>query len=235
MKPTTIGWSQHYVTALRRYLQPGPRAGQAGLQPAWRLGRQAATLGLETLELARIHEQSLRTLASAANGAGLVKRAGMFFAGALAPILETPRVMRQNEVKLNRLNITLGRRTAALAVANDKLQRSIVCRQEVEASLKLSANNYARLLKESRQLQQGLRWLTRQVLQAREKERLKLSRELRNEIAQTLLGINVRLLTLKQAARRNTAGLKNEIASSRRLVLKSTRSVQRAAREIGNA
>jgi hypothetical protein len=76
-----------------------------------------------------------------------------------------------------------------------------------------------------------LRQLTHQVLAAQEDERKKISRELQDEIAQTLLGINVRLLTLKQEARSNTKGLKNEIASTQRLVLKSAKSVRRAARE----
>ena len=59
--------------------------------------------------------------------------------------------------------------------------------------------------------------------------------ELQDEIAQTLLGINVRLLSLKQEARNNTKGLKNEIASTQRLVVKSAKSVRRVAREFGNA
>jgi hypothetical protein len=48
-----------------------------------------------------------------------------------------------------------------------------------------------------------------------------------------LLGINVRLLSLKREARRNTKGFKNEIASTQRLVVKSAESVRRVAREFG--
>ena len=61
-------------------------------------------------------------------------------------------------------------------------------------------------LKASLQLQKHLRQLTHRVLVAQEDERLKLSHELRDEIAQTLLGINVRLLLLKQAARSKAKG-----------------------------
>ena len=50
MKQKLIGLSQRYATALPP--KPGPRS---NLQPAWRLGRQAVGLGLETLELARSH------------------------------------------------------------------------------------------------------------------------------------------------------------------------------------
>jgi hypothetical protein len=47
-----------------------------------------------------------------------------------------------------------------------------------------------------------------------------------------LLGINVRLLAMKQKARSSTRGLKNEIASTQRLVVKSAKSVRRFAREL---
>jgi signal transduction histidine kinase len=80
-----------------------------------------------------------------------------------------------------------------------------------------------------------LRQLTHQVLAAQEDERHKISHELQDEIAQTLLGINVRLLSLKQEARSNTRGLKNEIASTQRLVAKSAQSVRQAARKFKNA
>jgi len=113
------------------------------------------------------------------------------------------------------------------------LQRGIVRRKSVEAALKISGEHYTKLLKDSLQLQAGLRQLTHQVLSSQEDERKKISRELQDEIAQTLLGINVRLLTLKQEARTNTKGLKNEIASTQRLVLKSARSVRRVANKLG--
>jgi hypothetical protein len=56
-----------------------------------------------------------------------------------------------------------------------------------------------------------------------------ISRELQNRIAQTLLGIHVRLLGLKQGARVNAQGLKNEIAGTQRLVVESARSMRRIA------
>ena len=73
-------------------------------------------------------------------------------------------------------------------------------------------------------LQKHLRQLAHRVPLAQEEERKKISHELQDEIAQTLLGINVRLVSLKQEARSNTRGLKNEIASTQRLVLHSARS-----------
>jgi two-component system sensor histidine kinase DegS len=231
MKQKPNGLSQRYVTALRKHLNQGPRA---SLQPALELGRRAVVLGLETLELARIHERALVTLEAASSKDGIQKRAEIFFTEAIIPIVETHRAARQSKIQLNRLNETLGRRTVELAATHRQLKRGIVRRKSVEAALKISGRHYTKLLKDSLQLQEGLRQLTHQVLVAQEDERRKISRELQDEIAQTLLGINVRLLTLKQEARTNTKGLKNEIASTRRLVLKSAKSVRRVAREFGS-
>jgi signal transduction histidine kinase len=88
-------------------------------------------------------------------------------------------------------------------------------------------------LKDSLQIQEGLRQLTHQLLASQEEERKKISLELQNEIAQTLLGVNARLLSLKQEARINTRGLKNDIASTQQLVVKSAQSVRRFSREFG--
>ena len=89
-------------------------------------------------------------------------------------------------------------------------------------------------LTESLKLQKQLRQLTHQVLSEQEDEREKLSHKLHDDIAQTLLGINVRLLLLKRAARTKTTGLRNEIASAQRLVVKSATLVRRLARELNN-
>ncbi|MBI3414721.1 MAG: hypothetical protein HY043_05275 [Verrucomicrobia bacterium] len=231
MKRKIIALSQRYVTALRNHLKPGSRT---TLQPALRLGRQAVVFGLETLELARIHEQALVTLEVSGSKNGLIKRAENFFIEALNPIVETHRAARQNKIELNQLNETLNRRTRELAATNRHLQRGIVRRRSVEAALKKSGVHYSKLLKDSLELQEGLRQLTHRVLAAQEDERKKISRELQDEISQTLLGINVRLLSLKQEARVNTKGLKNEIASTQRLVAKSAQSARRVAREFRN-
>ena len=228
MKQKIIRLSRRYATVLRTHLQGGARA---SLLPALGLGRQAVALGVETLELARIHEQAVVQLAADYFKLGGRKRAENFFTEAITPIVETHRAARQNQSDLVRLNETLNRRTQELAVTNRQLQRGVVRRQRVELALKTSGEHYAKLLRESLQLQASLRELTHQVLAAQEDERRQISHELQDEIAQTLLGINVRLLTLKKESRTNTRGIKQEIASTQRLVTKSARSVRRVARE----
>jgi len=228
MKQKLIRLSQRYVTALRKHLEQGPRA---SFSPALGLGRRAVALGLETLDLARIHERAVSALELSSRKDGFIGRAQIFFTEAIAPIEETHLAARKAKTHLHQLTETLGRRTAELAATNGQLRRGIVRRKTVEAALKKSGERYTRLLKDSLQLQEGLRQLTHRVLAAQEEERHKISHELQDEIAQTLLGINIRLLTLKQGARSNSRGLKKEIASTQRLVAKSAESVRQAARK----
>jgi len=228
MKQKLVQFSQRYAKALRTHLKAGS---PATLLTAQGLGRQAVVLGLETLEMARIHEQAVTGLTHEGVSAGVIKQADTFFIEAIAPIVETHRAVRQSKSDLHRLNLLLNRRTRELAATNLQLKRGIRRRQAVEAALEQSGEHYTKLLKESLQLQESLRQLTHQVMSAQEAERKKISHELQDEIGQTLLGINVRLLTLKKEARSNTKGLKHEIASTQRLVAKSARYVRHVARE----
>jgi len=225
-----VNWlSRRYLAALRNHLQQGQRA---SLQPALVLGRRAVALGLETLELARIHEGALVTLEAAAGKDGMVKRAQIFFNEANAPIEETHRAAQQGKVCLSRIKETLGQLTEELATSKCQLQRDIVRRRSMEAAFAKSGKRRDKSLEESLELQSRLRQLTHKVLAAQEDERKKISHELQDEIAQTLLGINVRLLSLKQGERDNTKFIRNEIASTQRLVVKSARSVRCYARKL---
>lgn len=234
MKQKIARLSQRYLAALRQHLLPGTRA---GLQPAMRLGRQAVALGLETLGLARIHEESLVALLLPGHSSRaqktMTKQAAKFFTEALAPIQDTYRRSREARIYLNQLTATLGRRTEELADSNRQLAQGIIRRKLMEDASAERGQHYQKALEESLALQKRLRQLTHRVIVVQENERKKISLVLQDEIAQTLLGINVRLLSLKQQARNSTTGFKNEIASTRRLVVQSAKSVRRVAREIG--
>ena len=221
-----IQLSQDYVTALRRHLRQGPRA---ILTPALKLGRRAIALGLETLGLACVHAQALAILESAPGGNALAKRAEIFFAAANTVIEETHRAARKGKIDRRRLNEKLKQRTAELAVAHRQLKSS----KSLEGTLKSRVDHYPRLLKESLQLQKGLRRLTHKNLTEQERERNTISHHLQDEIAQTLLSIKVRLLNLRTAARGNKANLTKEIASTQRLVEATIKSINRFARELG--
>ena len=194
---------------------------KSSLRPALELGRQAAALGLETLDVARIHEGALATLESSSSREGILKRAEIFFAEAITPIERTHRAALKANRHVKQLTATLDRRTSGLAASKRRLKRRIAQRKSAEEALKRSGEHYARLLEESHRLQKHLRHLTHRILSAQEQERKKVSRELQDEIAQTLLGINVRLLTLRTGAATNARGLKKEVASTQRLVKQS--------------
>src|SRR2546430_2017728 len=230
MKRKLIKLSRRYQAALQKHLTQGP---QASLQPARQLGRQAVRLGLETLDVARIHEGALAALEASSSRDGIIKRAEIFFAEAVTPIEKTHHAALNAATRLNQVNKTLDRRTVDLAASNRSLKQSIVHRKTVEKALKKSEGHSKKLLEESRRLQKHLRHLTHRILTAQEDKRKKISRDLQDEIGQTLLGINVRLLTLKKEATVNAEGFKKDIASTQRLADKAKRSITRFAREIG--
>jgi signal transduction histidine kinase len=230
MKRKVTALSHRYVSALRKHLKQGP---QASLQPARGLGHQAVSLGLETLDLARIHEGALADLEAHSSRDGIIKRAEVFFTEAITPIEKTHRVALKVNAHLHQLNKTLGRRTLDLAVANRSLKQGISRRRTVEQALKARGGHSKKLLKESYRLQKHLQHLAREILSTQENKRKQVSHALQDEIAQTLLGIHVRLLALKREASGNAKGLQKDIASTRRLVDKSMKSIKRFAREFG--
>jgi len=233
MKREMNGLSRQYQAALRKHLKQGP---QASAEPAQGLGRKALTLGVDTLDLLRIHEQALITLVlptySPSTRDGMVRRAGNFFAEALTPIEKTHRTARETNIRLDRLNRTMRQRSADLAASNQQLKQEIAQRKVAEESLRKSEQHYALLLEQSRQMQEQLRLLSRQLLSAQEEERKKISRELHDVIAQTLTTINLRLTALKKEAALNTEGLERSISRTQQLVEESVKIVHRFAREL---
>jgi len=124
------------------------------------------------------------------------------------------------------------RRLDILTASNQKLEAEIIRRQAVETALKLSEREQTQLLDQSRSMQEQLRHLSRQVLQAQEDERKRISRELHDVIAQTLTGINVRLASLKKGATRKPGEFGRELALAQELVENSVNIVHQFAREL---
>jgi PAS domain S-box-containing protein len=124
------------------------------------------------------------------------------------------------------------RRLDALTAANRALKDEIVRRQAVEEALVHTKQHQTELLRESRQMHEQLRRVSHQILQAQEEERKRISRELHDEITQTLVGINVQLETLAREATLNPGQLRRRIARTQRLVEKSVNIVHEFAREL---
>jgi PAS domain S-box-containing protein len=124
------------------------------------------------------------------------------------------------------------RRLEVLAVANRELKQEIVHREKVEVSLKKSEAHYAQLFEQSRQQREELRLLSHRLLLTQEEERKRISRELHDEVVQTLVGINVHLASLSVKGPVNLNDLRKNIARTQRLVEKSVIIVHRFAREL---
>ncbi|MBN8420002.1 MAG: sensor histidine kinase [Verrucomicrobia bacterium] len=233
MKYKRTSLSRLYHAALHHFLQEGPSASMA---PAHELGHQAIALGMETLDLARMHEVALISLvlpgSSSSASAGLMSRAGLFFAEAITPLEETHRGAREANIQLNQMVQALSQRTEELATSVQDLKLEVVQRTAMEESLRISQQTSSDLLKKSRELQEDLRLLSRQLLSAQEEERKKISRELHDVIAQTLTGINVRLAALKTDSTVGSKELQSKITSTQQLVEKSVDIVHRFAREL---
>jgi signal transduction histidine kinase len=224
---------RQYQAALRIHLTQ--KSSRSSIKTARELGRDAVALGLETLDVARVHEQALLEFVSTytpGSGDGIFQRAGNFFAETITPLEKTHRVAQEANACLNQLNKSLNRRAADLAASNRRLKQEIAQRKKAERALKKSERHYSELLQQSRQMQEQLRHLSHKLLSAQEEERKTISRELHDEIAQTLTGINVQLSTLKAAAALDIKDLQKRIASTQRLVEKSVRIVHRFAREL---
>jgi signal transduction histidine kinase len=224
---------RHYEEALLAYLtqRDGTHHRSEG-----GLGQEALKAGLQTLDIAKLHEEILITRVLPGSPANkrnaLIKRAGIFFTEAITPIEKVHRGAREAAIHLNQIVEMLSQRTVELAASNLDLQQEIAQRKTVEAALKKSEHHYSQLLEQSDRLQQQLRELSRQILLTQEEERREISRELHDVIAQTLTGINVRLAALAKEAVTNTKGLDQNIARTQRLVEKSVDIVHRFAREL---
>lgn len=233
MKFKLTDLSRLYHAALQQFLKEGPAASMA---PAHELGHQAIALGLETLDLARMHEVALVSLVlpsyTSSASSGLMARAGLFFAEAITPLEETHRGAREANIQLNHMVQTLSLRTQELAATVEELRQEVEQRRAMEESLRISQQTSSDLLKKSRELQEELRQLSRQLLTAQEEERKKISRELHDVIAQTLTGINVRLAALKTDSTVSNKTLQGKISSTQELVEKSVDIVHRFAREL---
>lgn len=225
--------SQRYEAVLRRHLGLGRRPGRHALQA---LGRRAATLGLCTLDLVRVHEQALAhglpPISATGNRGTLGRRAAAFFAAVITPLEEAHRTAVLAKTRLEQIGRALGRQTKHLSASNQRLKAETVRRRLAEASLRKSELHYRMLLEQSQQMQEQLRLLSRQLLTAQEEERKRISRELHDVIAQTLTGINVRLSALRTEATLNTKGIEESIERTQKLVEDSVNIVHRFAREL---
>ncbi len=232
MKNVRTKISTRYLASLRSHL----KSGTGGLARAHTLGRSALAGGLGALDLAVMHEQALLALAPfhdfASTRSRVLKRAGLFFTRTLAPLEAERRATRSRSFFLQRRHNTLRLHNAALARAKLRLEREVAQRKAGEVIIRRGREQYETLFLQSQLMQKKLRQMTRQILTAQEEERKQISRELHDEVVQTLVGINVELAALSQGASTGLNTLKAKIARTQRLVENSVNAVHRFAREL---
>jgi PAS domain S-box-containing protein len=109
--------------------------------------------------------------------------------------------------------------------------RDIRERKQAEKALRESREHYIRLFEEARAMEQNLRQLSNKVLTAQEEERKHISRELHDEIGQTLTAANVSIALLRKHAQADPE-FAQKVESAQRLLEQSMDMVHRFAREL---
>ena len=136
-----------------------------------------------------------------------------------------------SELDWQELTAALARRTGELAAVKVQLRQDIDKRKLVDDAHKKRGKLHHKCLEESLQLQRRLRQLTHRLFAAQDNERQKISLELEDEIAQTLLAIHVCLMALKKEAWNHTEAFQEHIAGTQRLLMKSVQTVRQVARK----
>lgn len=199
-----------YQDVLRDYLA---RPDEANLQQAYELGRAALNAGLGVFDMIRLHHQALTdgVLAGGAQApARLAPALETFLLEVLSPFEAAHRGFRTAMARLEQLNSELAERAEALAASNARLQEEVRVRLEAE---------------------QALRELSARVLTAQEEERKRISRELHDEIGQTLTAVNVAVAMLKRQAATDEAFLR-KVQEAESLLAQSMETVHCFAREL---
>lgn len=233
---TSNGLPERYQKALRAHLA---QDSGSGLQSAYDLGLEALQLGLETVDLAKIHEDALKSLKPPQGFASgfqeLSSLGDIFFSAVMLPIEQMPLPVLEVEADPNEPSVMLEERTLDLAGSRREMRKQTSGCKASEAALEVSETHADELLQESRKLESHVQIMTRKIMTSHEEERKRMSHELQNEIAQTLLGIHVRLLALRKAAAISSPSFAQEITMTQELIGESVKVIHRYALEIGLA
>jgi PAS domain S-box-containing protein len=135
-------------------------------------------------------------------------------------------------IQCNIRDITARKLAEAMSQRNVKLIQEIVRRQQVEEDLRTNRKEQSRLLRQSRLQQKQLRNLSHRILHAQEDERKRISRELHDVIAQSLVGINLHLAVLARGTAIAPETLQQQISNTRALVESALEIVHDFAREL---
>ncbi len=109
--------------------------------------------------------------------------------------------------------------------------RDITDQKQAQDALEESKEHYVQLFREAQEMEENLRQLSHKVVSAQEEERKHISRELHDEVGQTLTAVNVSIAMLKKEAGAD-GRLNGKVAAAQKLLEQSLETVHRFAREL---
>ena len=225
--------ARRYAVTLKRYLK---NQNETVLEQAYALGRWAAARRFGVLEMARVHQQAaaplLASVARPAQRRQALQAAETFFLESLSPFEVTHRGFRETNRKLQLLIATLQKRNLDLAETNRKLGREIAERERSEKALRVSEQHLRELFNQARHMEENLRSLSNQILHVQEQERKNISRELHDEVGQTLTAISMNLHALKRNGTVNPELVQRKLTDTEQLLQQTMEIVHRFAREL---
>lgn len=202
-------FAQRYLAALQRHLADGSLAASS-TEAAHLLGQEASESGMDVLDLVRTHDHAMAEIFSPREDESLGPVDRSTPSGAF--LYESLTTMSERNAETSKL--------ASCALV------------ESEQRLKEEVERYNQLLSDSRRLEEQSRRLAHQLLQAQEEERREISRDLHDEVAQILAGINVRLAALREGGVINFKSFEQGIQQTQEMIEASVDVVHRYARKL---
>jgi PAS domain S-box-containing protein len=125
------------------------------------------------------------------------------------------------------LRDTSGKIYALCGIATD-----ITDRKRTWEALRQSDEHHRRLFNEARVMQENLRGLSNQILHVQEEERKHISRELHDDLGQSLTAISVTLAALKTDGTGDESVMRQRLARAQQILQEASETVHRFAREL---
>ncbi len=219
-RPDLAVFRARYASALRAHVTDNEAGSQRN--GAATLGRRAHRLGISTLALARIHDQAfaaLRILPGATPGEdGRDARADAFFSLVLVPIEAARPAAAAARQRSRSLSASIVRSSAALTKARQRATQAVGERRARERDLTACQAEHSALRTRAERMADQLRQLARKLLISQEEERNRISRDLHDELGQTLTSVNIALASLKSSAAADAKELRHDIAETQHLI-----------------